>query len=143
MILRFYSKTAKGGFLVLTTILLVCATILIIITGILLRSISEINETTDSEKSLIALSTVSACGEYTLQQLASSTDSVGWSYSGDYSLSVGAQTCYIYGIEDGVGGVKLVKASSTVSGFTKKILIEVATNTPRVVVNFWKEVADF
>jgi len=68
---------------------------------------------------------------------------LGWDYAGDESLPVGTETCYINTIDDGDNGVKLIKVSSTVSNFTKKILIEVATNTPSVVVNSWKEVADF
>jgi len=137
------SKTKKSGFLVLTLVLLVSASVLIIVTGLLLRSIGEVKETSDSEMAIKAWSIVNACGEYALGQLASTTDAVGWTYSGDYSLPVGDETCYIYPIEDGVGGTKLIKASSTVSIFTRKILIEVATNTPNLVINYWKAVADF
>lgn len=136
------SKKAQGGFLVLTMILIVSATVIIVATGMLLRSISEVNESADSEMSLKAWSVVNACGEHAVGQLASSTDSVGWGYGGDESLPVGGETCYIYPIET-VGSAKQIKASSTVSSFTKKILIEVATNTPRLIVNSWTEVANF
>ena len=133
-----YLKNKKNnqGFLVLTMVLLVCAAVLIIATGSLLRSISQTNESADSENSLKAWSTVNACGEYALGQLASN-----WTYSDDGSLNVGSETCY-YTLADS-GTSKLIKASSTVAGFTKKILIEVTTNTPKVVINSWTEVADF
>ena len=133
-------KRKKSGFLVLTMVLLVSATVLIIITGILLRSISQINESADSEASLKAWSTVNACGEYAVGQISSTT--VGWSYAGSESLAVGSQTCYIYPVT--LSGVdKIITASSTVSGFTRKILIDVATNTPNMVISSWGYVADF
>ncbi len=146
--LHFAKAGQNRGFLVLTMVLLVSATVLIVVTGSLLRSISEVNESSDLQMSLKAWSTVNACGEYALLQLASTTDAGdGWSYAGDESQSIplpaGAQLCYIYPIADGDLGAKLIKASSTVSSFTKKILIEVATNTPNIVVNSWTTVADF
>ena len=132
------------GFLVLTLVLLVCGTVLIIVTGIMLRTVSEVNQTVDSEKALIAWGTVNACGEHALGQMATTQGGLpGWAYTGNEALAVGTETCYIYGVEDGMAGAKLIKASSTVSGFTKKILIEVATNTPTVIVNSWQQVADF
>lgn len=143
MINNFYFNRRREGFLVLTLTLLISAVILIIVTGSLLRSTGDMIKTADSEKSLKAWSTVNACAEYALGQLASTSDSVaGWSYAGGYSLAVGSETCYIYPIETSSTS-KLIKASSTVANFTKKLLVEVATNTPRVIINFWKEVADF
>jgi len=138
--MNFFSKNKKSnqrGFLVLTMVLLVCATVLIIATGSLLRSISQTNESADSENSLKAWSAVNACGEYALGYLASM-----WNYAGGEPLSVGSSTCYIYPIIAS-GTSELIRASSTVSGFTKKILIEVATNTPSIVINSWTGVADF
>ena len=136
-------KNKRSGFLVLTFTLLVSAMVLTVVTGVLLRSTGDIIKTSDSEKSLRAWSTVNACAEYALGQLASTSDSVaGWSYVGGYSLAVGSETCYIYPIVAS-GTAKLIMASSTVANFTKKLLVEVATNTPRVIINSWKEVADF
>jgi hypothetical protein len=144
MILNFFLKKEKGGFLVLTLVLLVCAVVLAITTGVFLRSTGQTNSSIDSERSLRAWGAVNACGEYALLQMSKSNEAMpGWAYTGEESLPVGAETCYIYTIEDGDNGVKLIKASSTVSNFTKKLLIEVATNTPAMVVNSWKEVADF
>ena len=148
----FFKKNKKNnrGFLVLTMVLLISAVVLLISAGVMLRSIGDINQSSDSENSLQAWSTVTACGEYALGQLASTTDSAGWSYAGDESsdslvpsLELGDETCYIYPIEDGDNGAKIIKASSTVSGFTRKILIEVATNSPSIIVNSWSYVADF
>lgn len=135
----------RGGFLVLTLILIVSAVVLVIATGVMLRSIGELNETADSEKSLKAWSTVSACGEYALLQMSTTSGGLpGWGYGSTTgeSVEIEGETCYIYPVTDS-GTAKLIKASSTVSGFTKKILIEVATNTPNLVLNSWTEVADF
>lgn len=142
MLFIFFTKKRKDGFIVLSMVLLVSAVVLAVSTGILFRSISEVRETGDSENSLKAWGVVNACGEYALGQLASTTDSVGWGYLGDESLTIGEETCYIYALEDD-NGTKIIKASSTVSSLTKKVLIEVATNTPSVFVNSWTEVADF
>lgn len=142
----------SGGFLVLTVVLLVCASVLIIVTGALLRSVSQVQGSADSENSLKAWSAVNACGEYALLQMIASTTSTtttatNWAYSGNLLLNNvggGEETCYIYTV--GVGealGSKLIKASSTVSGFTRKIKIEVATNTPDIIINSWAYVADF
>ncbi len=143
-------KSKQGGFLVLTMVLLVCAIVLAISAGVMLRSIGDVNQSADSQNSLKAWSAVNACGEYALGQLASTTDSVGWTYAGGEGsddltppLELDGETCYIYPVEDGDAGAKIIKASSTVSSFTKKILIEVATNTPSVVVTSWDYVADF
>lgn len=136
-------KRKQGGFLVLTMVLLVSATVLAIATGLMLRSIGDVNDSGDTENSFKAWSTVNACGESALFQLASTTEGNGWStYLGGESLSVGDNSCYIYAIVDS-GSAKIIQASSTVSGFTKKIEIKVATNTPTVSLDYWKEVADF
>jgi hypothetical protein len=143
--ISFIFKKNNKGFLVLTLMLIVCATVLIITTGSILRSIGQVNESSNSEMSLKAWNTVNACGETALMRLASTTATTtsneGWYYSGGDSLSVGNETCYIYPIEDS-DTAKLIKASSTVSTFTRKILIEVATNTPSIIVNSWMVVAD-
>ncbi len=148
MILKSF-KNKKRGFIVLTMVLLVSAVVLTITTGIMLRSIGKINESADSENSLKAWSTVNACAEYALGQMIASTTSTtttaenwGFASTTGQELSVGDEICYIYPVTDS-GTAKLIKASSTVSQFTKKIEIEVATNTPSISINYWEEVADF
>jgi hypothetical protein len=141
-------KRKKSGFLVLTMVLIVSATVLIVATGVLLRSISDVNSTADSGKALQAWSTVNACGEYALGQMMGSTSAtttaINWGFASTtgVSLDVEDETCYIYPVED-LDGAKLIKASSTVASFTRKIEIEVATNTPSMVVTSWEYVADF
>lgn len=131
------------GFLVLTMILLVSAVVIAIVTGIMLRSVGEAKASQDTESSLKAWGAVSACGEYALDQLSTTTaGKTGWAYAGGQTLDLGTETCYIYPIET-VGSAKLIKATSTVSSFTKKIKIQVATNTPNIWIDLWEEVADF
>jgi type II secretory pathway component PulK len=148
----FFKKNTnnKKGFLVLTMVLLVCAAVLIIVTGALLRSISQVQGSADSENSLKAWSAVNACGEYALLQMIASTTSTtttaaNWAYSGGEPLENvggGEETCYINTVTND-DTAKVVTASSTVSGFTRKIRLEVATNTPNIVINSWEYVADF
>jgi len=141
--ISFFGKNKKKGFIVLTATLIVCATILIITTGVFLRSIGDLKGVNDSEASLKAWSAVNACGEYALLQMSTTTEGLpGWEYTGDYSLPVGAETCYIYPIEN-VDSAKLIKASSTISKFTRKVEIEIATNTPSLEISSWEIVADF
>ena len=136
-------KNKQRGFLVLTLVLLVCATVLAIASGIFLRSIGKVSETGDSENSFKSWSAVNACGEYALGRMASiASGQPGWAYQGNELLTIGGETCYIYGIIT-QGESKIIQASSTVSNFTKKIVIEVATNTPKVVISSWREGADF
>lgn len=149
MALIFFNKRKKSGFLVLTLVLIVCTTVLIVTTGLLLRSISQTRSGADSEKSLKALSTVNACGEYALRQMIASstnatTTAMNWEFGSTtgMELNVGSETCYIYPIVAS-GTDRIIKASSTVSSFTRKILIEVATNSPSMVVSSWQTVADF
>ena len=119
MVLINNYKRIKSGFLVLTIVLLVGATILAISTGILMRSISKVNQIADFESSSKASMIVNSCAEYALGQMATtSTTTVGWSYSGGESLSIDSEMCYIYPVEDGDLGIKIIKASSTVSAFT-------------------------
>jgi len=138
-------KPQNKGFFVLTMTLLVLVTVLTIATGILLRSIGELKQTQDSENALKAWSTVNACGEYALGQLATTEGGLpGWDYAGGEPgpLLSDGNSCYIYPVVAS-GTSKIIMASSTVSEFTRKVLIEVATNTPKLVVNSWRYVADF
>lgn len=132
----------QGGFLVLTMVLLVSAIVLAVSTGIYLRSISVVAETADQESATKAWSVVNACGEYALIQMASTTGEGNWDYAGDESLSVGEETCYINPVGE-AGSAKVIQAFSTVGAFTKKIEIEVATNTPSIIINYWTAVSDF
>jgi len=145
------NKNNKKGFLVLTMVLLVCAAVLIIVTGALLRSVSQVQGSADSENSLKAWSAVNACGEYALLQMIASTTSttttaINWGFASTTGMSLdvggGEETCYINTVTDN-GTAKVVTASSTVSGFTRKIKIEVATNTPSTIINSWEYVAQF
>lgn len=130
----------KKGFVALALVLMVNAITLAVATGVFLRSISTSNSNFYEQKSIIAWATVSACGEYAVMKLSTTTS--GWSYAGGESLSLGGETCYIYPTATS-GTSRIIKASSTVSDFTRKILIEVATNTPAILINSWTEVADF
>lgn len=135
----------KKGFFVLTTVILLSATVLITVVGITLNSIDNINNSADSEKALKAWSTVTACAEYALMELSTTTGGLqGWEYASTtgQALLVGSSTCYIYPIIAS-GTDRIIRASSTVSEFTRKILVDVATNTPSILINSWEEVVDF
>jgi hypothetical protein len=113
------------------------------------------------ENSVKAWGSVNACAEYALLQLSTTSSGLaGWNYAsttGELKTDIdgSGNSCYIYKIEpffatstDCLNPLKrCIRASSTVPsvgpGFTRKLLIEVATNTPIVTVDSWSEVADF
>jgi hypothetical protein len=148
--MNIYKIKNNKGFMVMTMVLIVCTAILIVVSGSLLRGMNQISQTTDTETSLKAISVVDACGEYALAQMVASssatTTAINWNYGSTTGmlLPVGDETCYIYPILDGAASSsKLIKASSTVDLFTRKLQIEVATNTPNIKLNSWEYVADF
>jgi hypothetical protein len=140
----------QKGFIALITILSASAVALLISSTILLRSITEATYSINEESSAKAWATVNACGEYALIHLASSTitdiEGGGWDYEGDYTLDVGDYSCYIDSVGNrntGTTTPRIIKASSAVNSFVRKIMITAETNDPTVVVSSWEEVADF
>lgn len=135
----------QKGFIGLITILTASAIALLIGSTILLKSITEATISLDEENSGRAWAGVNACVEKALLELSSTTGSVGWNYLGGETVAVGDYSCYILPIDisGGTSSSRLIKASSTVNNFTRKLSVSVATNTPAVEITSWTEVADF
>ena len=88
-----------------------------------------------------AWAAANGCVEYALGQF--SIASTSWStYTGDNALSIGGNSCYVYTIT-ATGTSMLIRASSTVATYTRKLQVIVATNTPQSVLSSWQEVGDF
>jgi type II secretory pathway component PulK len=139
----------KKGFIALITILTVSAVALVISSTILLKSVTEAQLSRDEEAATKAWATVNACAEVAVFSLASTSNNgvAVWTTGYPTSLqevTVGTNTCY-YVITGGTGTstARTINASSTVSNFTRKMSVVVATNTPGLSVDSWELVAEF
>ncbi|MFA6446071.1 MAG: hypothetical protein WCW14_02360 [Candidatus Paceibacterota bacterium] len=137
-------KIYKRGFIALILVLTVSTIALLVSAGILLQSVTEEVASSNEEMSSRAWSAVNGCVETALFKLASST---GWTYTGNESITIDPDSCYILPITATGTVSKLIRASSTVSGFTRKMEVVVATtstSTPLgLTVTSWQEVGDF
>jgi len=131
----------KSGFVALITVLIVTAVSLIIGTTILLKAITHASMSSSEIFSAEAWTAANSCVEYALGQF-SATTSAWTTYTGGNTLNLGGNNCYIFPIT-ATGTSQLIKASSTVSSFVRKLQVVVATNTPQSVVSSWQEVGDF
>lgn len=142
----FAHTNEEKGFIALITILSVSTVALLISAGILLQSITEGITSGNEEMANRAWAASNACIETALFKLASST---GWSYAGGETVTIDPDSCYILGVTaTGTDlGSRLIKASSTVASFTRKMQAVVATtstSTPlSLTVTSWQEVGDF
>jgi hypothetical protein len=149
---NFPTLKTNEGFIALITILVITAVSLIIATSIIFKSISQGNITLAEMYSTQAMVAANGCMEHALGELGANGTtswslSLGVGYTGAEQRTIGSNTCYIYPLAATTSGVytdyRLVKASSTVSGYTRKIQAVVATNTPTISVSSWQDVGDF
>jgi len=138
-IIRNSARVANNsGFIALTTVLVMSAVILVISTGISLRSVDGIKMSLGQKHSYTASSLAYLCAENALIKLKSTTN-----YSGNETITLDGETCDILSI-DGTGySTRTVKTQSTVSGYTKKLKIVVAEVDPIMQITSWDEVTDF
>lgn len=126
------------GYVALISILLIEAIMLVIGAGVLLRSSGVAKTDVSIDKQARAQAAVSACADYALNQLKETTV-----YTGNQLLTVGSDTCYIMTVA-GIGGTnRTVQATSTVSGYTYKMKIQIADVNPVMIISSWEDVADF
>ncbi|MFH1956382.1 MAG: hypothetical protein ABIJ28_01930 [Patescibacteria group bacterium] len=126
------------GYIALISVLIIQALILAIIIGIFLRSNTEIKLALGEQLSGKSRALAEACAEYALQQLKNNSN-----YSGNESIIIdGNDSCDILPIETS-GSDKIVKTQSAVSGYTRKIKINVIQINPEMFTSYWNEVPDF
>lgn len=146
------------GFVALITILIVTSIALILGTTIILKSITQGTNSLADEQAAQAWAAANACAEYALARISTngtSTWDIVSGYRGNESLPNGSianigltpsgsnVSCSIATIEAGTNDSRIIKATSTVGDFTRKIRISAATNTPSLVISSWSEVGDF
>jgi hypothetical protein len=126
------------GFIALTSILIIEALVLMVSIGVLLRSVNETDMSLDEQESHRALFLAGLCAESALMNLKSV-----FNYSGNESIIIGEESCDILTIEGSGNLDRTVKTQSTVSGYTKKVKIEVFQVSPVMEISSWEEISDF
>ncbi len=137
----------QRGFIALITVLIITAVSIIIGTTIVLKSISHSSMSLSELYSAQAWASGNGCVEYVLGQYSIASTSWDFStttgYKGNETRIIGGIPCFINTITSTGTNYRLINASSTVSGFVRKLQVVVATNTPQSVVSSWQEVGDF
>lgn len=138
-------KQFQKGFVALISVLVITAVSIIIGTTVTLKTISHSTMSASENFSAQAWAAVNSCAEYALGELSIASTTFT-TFTGPVSVSVGSNNCYIYSLTatgTPLATSLLIRASSTVSGFTRKLELIVATNTPQSVISSWQEVGDF
>lgn len=126
------------GFIALISIIIIGAVILAVTIGLSLRSIGETDMALSGELSNRALALADACAEDALLKLKNDLN-----YSGNESIIIGGESCDILAIGGSGNFNRTINTQSAVSGYTKKIKVEVPQISPAMEIASWEEVADF
>jgi len=128
----------QNGFIALISVLIVGAVVLVVSIGISLRSVDESNMSLDEQESHRALALANLCAEQALMKLESSLN-----YNGNESIIVGDESCDILTIGGAGNLTRTVKTSSVVSGYTRRIKVEVSRISPIMQISSWESVGSF
>ena len=131
-------KNNQEGFIALISILIIGAIMLAISIGLSLRSIGETNMSLAEQESHRALALANLCAEQALMKLESTLD-----YAGGEPITIGSESCDILTISGSGNFNRTVKTQSAVSGYTKKVRVEVSQISPTMQITSWEEVGDF
>lgn len=132
--------TSQAGFIALLSVVLAGALVLTISIGISLRSVGSAQMSIGQEQSHRALALADLCAEQALMKLESVLD-----YAGEPGapIMIDGESCEILAVEGSGNFNRTVKTQSAVSGYTKKIRIQVSQVSPIMQIASWEEVADF
>lgn len=145
-----FHKKKKSGFIALISILVITAVSIIIGTTVTLKAISHANISASEIYSAQAWASANGCVETAIAALSYNGTST-WDMSTGYpsqhpagqTLNIGGVPCFLAAITSTGADYRLIKASSTVQSYVRKLQVVVATNTPQIVVSSWQEVGDF
>jgi len=127
----------QEGFIALVSVLIIGALVLMLSLGASMRGVGDIGMSIAQQHSARALSLANTCAETALMKLKNTLR-----YQGNESILIGGESCMIYPIL-GAGNLnRTVKTSSTVSGYTKKVLVTVSRISPEMHIALWREVPD-
>lgn len=130
-----YANIKRGGFTTIPLVLGVGAIVIVIGALIIVISTSSIYNVNLSIKSYQANGLVNACLEEALLRLQQNN-----SFLGQGTTNIGANSCS-YDISTINASTRLINASSTIAGVSRKGRIQVLTPNPLKITQ-WQEVAD-
>ncbi len=132
------TNTKQRGFIALISILIMTAIMTLLALGMSERSLASSQTGSDQERGEQALTMATNCAEHALLQFK--LDAL---YEGNETFTVGDNTCKIYALEaDGSGG-KFMKTESTVSLYTRRVLVDATRSGSSTEVILWQNVAHF
>lgn len=138
LLTTYYKLPTDRGFIALISVLVVGALVLVVSVGVASRSLSESQSSFAEQQSGRAFSLATLCAETALLKLQNVLD-----YSGSESILTGGNSCSILLI-GGSGNInRTLKALSTVSGYTRKVQVEISEISPVMKIDLWEVVADF
>lgn len=128
----------QEGFIALISVLIIGAIVLAISIGLSLRSIGETNMSLAEQESHKALALANLCAEQALMKLESTLN-----YAGNETVPVDEEFCDILAISGSGNFNRTIQTQSTVSNYTKKVLVVVSQISPAMQITSWEEVSDF
>ncbi len=139
MFLKF-PKNNNRGFVALTSVILLTAVLLFVVTSLSLQVLDEAEISSAYEQSKIANSMVDACAEYVLLQISNNP---AYAEAGDSPQQIEGYDCDFSFSGDYPD--KLIQIWSQIGEnlYTAKTLIDISTTTPSIVIDSWDKNADF
>ncbi len=131
-------NTFRPGYIALISVLILCAIALAVGIGLATRAVSQDQIDESRDATVRAYAAATACAEYALIGLKGSL-----LYAGNETRIYSGDTCTILTIGGAGNLVRTVKTTSTVSGATRKILIQVEQVNPRMIISSWTDVVNF
>ncbi|HMP67127.1 MAG TPA: hypothetical protein PKA60_00050 [Candidatus Paceibacterota bacterium] len=130
------SSKNKRGFVALTSVILINAVLLFVVSSISFQTIDEGQVTTAHEQSLKSRYVANACAEYALMQIANDSESIATDAEVD-SDELDGNNC-TYSISGNYPN-KTIEITSSVgqNNFTSKIQIVVTTTIPFIEIASW------
>lgn len=131
-------EQTRSAYIALISVLIIGAVILVISIGVASRSISETQMSFSEQQSHKALALANLCAEHALLKLGKSLD-----YTGGELITVDEESCDVLAVQGSGSANRTIKAQSIVSGYIKKVKVEVLEVLPVIQIASWEEVADF
>jgi len=128
----------QRGFIALISMLTIGAIVLAVAVGVSVRSLGENERVFGQGESAEARALSDACAETALYKLQSV-----FNYAGEENIMIGGGSCDILTVSGTGNTNRIVQASSTASGYTRKVSVTVAEISPVMRISTWEEVADF
>ncbi|MFA4954788.1 MAG: hypothetical protein WC641_05750 [Patescibacteria group bacterium] len=123
------------GYIALISVLILTAIGLVIVTGLLNRSISSSQVSQLEDYTLRAQAAAAACAEHALIKLKDST-----AYAGNETFRLGLDDCRVLSVTGSGDANRTITTTSTVGGAARKIYVDIATVNPTMSIRSWQEV---